>query len=325
MSTAEQQVQEPISLRDELTNNYESLQSDPTVEDNTPEVETETVIEVSEPEVNEPEPELNEEEGEPEYKLPDDLQNTLDYLPKEDREYLSTLTPEVQETVLKRERERNASLTRKQQENSDTIRYASDIKKIFEPYANALQMQGLTEAQKIGQWAQIDNALSTNPAETLRALAKSYGVELNAPQTEESFVDPLQKQVDDLKRTMETQDSNAQQRIQNEANSNAHAQINTFKNSKDEQGNLLYPHFDALGPSIGAKIQSGEAPDMETAYKQLMSGFAPAPEEKASPRKSVKEAKAAASGVKSSSTTAQKEEPKTLREELTVGFKRMNR
>jgi len=158
-----------------------------------------------------------------------------------------------------------------------------------------------------------------------------YGADLNAQEPDEN-IDPVlrqtQAQLNVVNQRLARQEQAAQQTQQNEL----YAKIQAFETQTDDKGQLLHPHFKALEETITGLF---EAPDsirpqsLDEAYNKALllhpglSAPRPSPEvvPKVNPAEKVKQAKRAATGVRSSGAVGKKERSKmTLEEEIASNF-----
>ena len=307
-------VVEEVSLRDSIKSALESH-----LNENPEKVEDET-------EQEEAQEEQEESEESDAFEVREDLKTTFDYLKKSDREDLekSNLPPELLNKYLEKVRDQNLAY----QEKSKNF---SDLRKVIEPFEDALALQGITSAQKIGQYIAIEKQLLSNPLEGILQLAKSYGVDLvkALEQKQSEFEDPalkevseLRKELDSIKSTTQKQQEEALERQKEEALQ----EVNKFKDAKNDDGSLRYPHFDKIKALMSEKFAANNASTLEQAYNLVVTDLGLAKVQPIMAKKSVKEAKKAAYGVRSKST-AQKESTAglTLRQEIERNFEKVGR
>lgn len=196
-----------------------------------------------------------------------------DHWPAEKREKFSALPNEAKAIVLERHKEMERDYTQKTMETSETRKKFEAVNTLLEPYRDEMQKMGLDEVGAVR--ALLDNyrdtspmlnALKSNPAEAIKRMAAHYGVDLNATATEAEYVDPmvssLKAEVEGVKKQLTTHEKQAQDRIVAEYQK----QIDAVAEEKDEQGNPVRPHFDAVIPAMEALMKSGQAKDWAGAY-----------------------------------------------------------
>lgn len=122
---------------------------------------SEEVVEEQEPEES---PEEDSEDSEEEESL-----EPLKHWHKEDREVFKTLPREAQEFLLRRDKEFQASATKKQME-------VSDIKKALEPVREDLVKYGVSDGDAIRRLVGAHVRLQENPKEAISWLMQSYGI-----------------------------------------------------------------------------------------------------------------------------------------------------
>lgn len=350
-STETQSTEETPSLRDTLKENYSEIASR---DDDTQEEETETETEDQETgqETEDEEQELREElqseqtdeeleefedgtSGDEEtdtegqdtresLQVSEDLQNTFDYLPKETREHLEEAG--YDEDTL------NQFLTLVKGQNDKYIQKTqqySELVKVVEPFGEALALQGITPAQKLKQYIAWEQGIAKNPLEGMIQLGRSLGFDLvkmisdKQSSEEQTFEDPAQKEINDLRTRIDAQDQKALE----ELNARLLEQVEQFKNAKAEDGTLKYPHFEKVRKYMGPHIEAGK--DLESAYnaivEELELGMPSQSSETRKPRKNIKKAKKLSTKVKSSKSSSKvTEKPGSLRDELKANAKKLN-
>ncbi len=148
-----------------------------------------------------------------------------------------------------------------------------EIEQILAPRREAFAMQGMNEAQALQQLFALSDFANRDPQAFIRQFAAANGVNLASepeqPEGEpefDEFTDPLAKQaiqeLRELKREMAEQ-KQAQAQAQQ---AQQHAYVDQFAAEKDEQGNLLRPHFQQVRQQMAAFVQAGA--DLNQAYEQ---------------------------------------------------------
>ena len=131
---------------------------------------------------------------------------------------------------------------------------------------------GVGEAEYISRLLNADYALRNNPKMAIRQLAQGYGIDLSSIEDGGSYEEPdsqiaqLQQQnqaiLAELNQFKQQNLTSARQQTEN--------QINNFAQSKDDKGNLKYPHFNKLRIKMGNLIDAGEAQGLEDAYAKAV-------------------------------------------------------
>jgi hypothetical protein len=249
-----------------------------------------------------------------------------------DKETFNKQTRGAQEYILKRHKEMEGHFTRKNQEMSDIQRQYDAIRDALRPYEQEFASKGLDHAGAVRQLAHWDHAIKTGGKPAILQLAQAYGVDLSEDSDEP--VDPVlrqtQNQLSEIKRQIARQNEEAQQRERQEI----FQKIQAFETQTDDKGQLLHPHFKELEETITALYNAGEAlgpPSLEDAYNKalLLNPALAAKQPKAeivpkiNPADKVKQAKKAATGVRSSGAVGKKERSKmTLEEEIASNMNR---
>ena len=220
------------TLREEISDVYDSYteesgeESDVKTEENSEEVEEVSAEDTSEDspvgddrseeDVSE-EPEEDgevsseDEDGEPvKDEQEDEELEPLKHWHKEDKEVFKTLPNEAKEFLLRRDKEFQASATRKQME-------VADIKKAFEPVRDQLVKNGVSEADAIRRLLGAHIQLTENPEKAIPWLMQQYGVDPSVILgTEERGSDSdgnaaLRSEIQSLKKRLEDYEGRTQQ------------------------------------------------------------------------------------------------------------------
>ena len=244
-----------------------------------------------------------------------------------DKEAFNEQPPGAQEYILKRHKEMEGHFTRKNQEMSDTQRQYDAMRDALAPYEQEFARSGLDNAGAVRQLAHWHSALKTGGKPAVLELARMYGVDLSEPDADDN-IDPAlrqtQAQLTEMNTRLARQEAEAQQREQNQLL----ATIQAFETQTDDRGQLLHPHFKELQDTITGLYQAGESlkpASLEDAYNKALllnptlTAKKPKVEivPKVNPAEKVKQAKKAATGVRSSGAVGKKERSKmTLEEEI---------
>lgn len=175
--------------------------------------------------------------------------------------------------------------TRRDQEFAGYRQRTDPIWQVLEPYEQRYALQGMSLQQGIQQLFQSaeflarspDEALPwlasaykpSNPSQTLSALAREWGVDVNALDTPyidptvTALLTPLQQQVQQLNQQI-TQQQAAQQQAQQAA---LVQEIDAFETAKDANGQALHPHFRDVFDDMLKAINLGYANSVADAYK----------------------------------------------------------
>jgi oligoendopeptidase F len=215
--------------------------------------------------------------------------------------------------------------TRKNQEMADIKRQFDAVRDALTPYEQEFAQSGLDYAGAVRQLASWHNALKSGGKAAVLQLASSYGIDLDA---DDEYVDPAmrqtQAQLAEIKAQLARNTAEAQQARRAELA----AEIKNFQTATDSEGKILHPHFDALETDIAQLFEAGMCSSLEEGYKKALrlrdDLAAPKPRTAVKgidPAEKVKQAKRAATGVKSSGAVGKKDRGKmTLEEEIASHF-----
>ncbi|TCL70542.1 hypothetical protein [Rhizobium sp. BK251] len=168
----------------------------------------------------------------------------------------ATLSPAVQQAVLKREREMDEGGHRWSEEKR---RYEETLA----PIRAASQRNGVDEREGLNRLVAANDFLERSPAEAIQWLAKAYGVDLgnlNAQPQAQQHADPalshLWSEVSSLKSNL----ADRQRREEEAAQRDTVSEIEKFAAAPGHE------HFEELKVMMGKLIVAGEAADMQDAY-----------------------------------------------------------
>lgn len=180
---------------------------------------------------------------------------------KEYAETFKTLPPEMRKYLHQREKETEQGFSK----------YKSQQKWIDDLYnsrKDILSSQYTNVQSWVGDLAKLYDLLNgDNPAAIIKSLAKSYNVNLNADtQQDNSAVDPVSQKL----ALMEERTNTLAQYLANQQQNAAMQAIQDFVNEKDDQGNSVHPHFEAVKGIMGQLLNSGSAKNVKDAYDQAI-------------------------------------------------------
>lgn len=270
--------------------------------------------------------------------ISEDLVSTFEYLPGHVKEHLvnAGYDEETNNNVLQLIKGQNDKYIEKTQE-------VAELKKVLEPFKDTLAQAGITEAQQVSSYIQWHQGILKDPKEGMIQLANSLGFDLvkliGGEQSannqngqgddpgSEGFQDPVNQQIGDLNKRFDALDAKEQSKVM----ADAQTVIDTFKNEKNTDGSLKYPHFEHLKPLLKERVERGM--DLQQAYEDaekvlgLQGVKAPAgggdgkPEPR-KPKQSIKAKKKAASGVKSTQAArTNRATTGSMKDELAAGVK----
>lgn len=179
---------------------------------------------------------------------------------KEYQESFKTLSPEWRKYLTEREKQVERGF-------SDAFNKANAynwVNDSFNSRKDRLVASGINRPQEyFGMLAKIDDALTQDPAGTLRLLAQSYGVDFNNTNTDISSLWSKIKEIQDGLNSQETY-------IREQQRSNANKAFMDFTNAKDDAGNLKHRYWQDVRQDMYNIIKSGMANNLEDAYKMAI-------------------------------------------------------
>ncbi|MGC3959565.1 MAG: hypothetical protein QM813_16945 [Verrucomicrobiota bacterium] len=246
-----------------------------------------------------------------------------------DKQLFPKASRDLQKRWLERETEFSRGIDGKAQELARLKRDYDPLDALLKPYDQELGMRGANRQQLLQSWANTYKNLAQNPADTLRWLAREYGVDLSAASQSaevDPAVAPILKEVAGVKSQLQAmQEATAREEAQRNL-----SRVTAFAEAKDASGNLLHPYLDEVAEDVLRLLKSGEK-DLDIAYakavrmndktfekSQLAAKQAAQAKAEAENKAKIDKAKRAAVGTSSEANGATK--PKSLREDLESGF-----
>lgn len=241
-------TQDEPTLSDDLENAFDEAESPE------PEVIEEVVEEVEE-EVVEPELEA--------FTPPNSWK-------KDYHDFFAGADRNLQEYILERESQFERGIGEKGQQLSQTRQQLEAMQSALTPLQQSWQMQGMDVNAGLQSLVGYAQALQSNPQETLLALAKQYGVDLQQAFDEQPYIDPALKQYEDKIATLEQKLHSFEHNTQTQQQNAAFSQLDQFEQATDAEGNLKHPHFDQVMDQMTGLLQAGIAQDLESAYEKAV-------------------------------------------------------
>ena len=188
------------------------------------------------------------------------------------RSKFKDLPRDAQEYMLKRDKEMTADYTRKTQEVAEQRKSFESLDKVIAPMRQQIAASGVGEAEYISRLLNADMALRNNPKMAIKQLAQGYGIDLSSIEETVDWndSDPQIAQLKQQNQAILAELNQFKQQNLQSARQQTEAQINGFANTKDDKGNLKYPHFDKLRVKMGNLIDAGEAKGLEDAYAKAV-------------------------------------------------------
>ena len=191
---------------------------------------------------------------------------------EEVRSKFKDLPRDAQEYMLKRDKEMTADYTRKTQEVAEQRKSFESLDKVIAPMRQQIAASGVSETEYIARLLNADMALRNNPKMAIKQLAQGYGIDLSSIEETVDWndTDPQIAQLKQQNQAILAELNQFKQQNLQSARQQTEAQINGFANTKDDKGNLKYPHFDKLRVKMGNLIDAGEAKGLEDAYAKAV-------------------------------------------------------
>ena len=230
---------------------------------------------------------------------------------------------DAQEFILSRHKEMEADYTRKTQELSKQRKLAEAVEESLNPYRNDFELHGIDEAAAVKRLLAVHGMLKQNPEQGLIWLAEQYGFRPPQETATDEFIDPTVAQ---LKAELSKTQAGVNRMLQAQQQQSQNQLLTTLNNFVSDPKN---PHATDVKTDIVNLYQSGVASSMEEAYNMAV---AKRPElrdkvmtarieaaklsEKSAKEESVRKAKKAASGIRSTSASVTKGEAVSQRDYL---------
>ena len=241
------------------------------------------------------------------------------------KERFNGLPKEGQEFLMETHKSMEGDYTRKTQEIAPIRKQFEAIQESLAPFEQEFTRNGLDYAGAVRQLAAVHQGMRSDPRGTIKWLAQTYGVDLQAD-PEEGATDPALRSVLDEIGEIKTSLSRNEQQAKQVEHQRLIDQIKAFESETGDDGKLLRPHFQTVQDQMARLMESGlvERGDLQGAYDNAvrMAGLEvpkpPPVPQNADQAEKVKKAKRAATGVKSSGAVGKKTKPpaKTWDEEV---------
>lgn len=218
-----------------------------------------------------------------------------------EKEEFKQLPDSVKQAVLRREKERDASFTKKTQEIADFKRRYDPVEKYFDPYRQMMKDKGWTEAKLIEAWGGAEKGLmqgGESAEDIVAGIVRHYQVNMGnvarklglrprangngaAPQPadpqHQNGIDlpsdhPVLRQLQTIQARIDAADRaqmDTLRRNQTAAETRVMSEIEEFKSAVDDAGNLLHPHFEELESDMTRLAQSANASGKPMSLKDL--------------------------------------------------------
>lgn len=227
---------EDLSIDNAINSLYDSMEEKEVSSETEVEAEADTEVE------QEADDSLNEVEV---FSFPENM-------PKELQESLSKLDEDAQKQGVEVFKKMQGSFTKKNQEFAEEKKLAESINKIFE--ANNYNVGSIEHKQKlISNYVAFDKLVSTDPKAAVKQLMDYAGIKPEDFGINQAPTDSSDEYLTDTELKLKTQINALESQIkaitQEKAISREREQydiVKSFREAKNEQGELLSPHFDAV-------------------------------------------------------------------------------
>lgn len=218
----------------------------------------------------------------------------------DEKEEFKQLSPKLQQTVLRREKEREALLGRRLREIDAFKHEFTPVEKMLEPYRDRMKAAGYTPGRLMENYLNVERRLMEGDgvnvvAGLVRAyqinpgqLAQALGFRPRQPATNGNGAaqpgepehqaaalaadDPVVRHLQSIQARLDAEDRarmNAARRQQTDAETRVMSEIDQFKSAVDDKGNLLHPHFDEVETDMFHLAQSANAAGKPRSLKDL--------------------------------------------------------
>ena len=184
----------------------------------------------------------------------------------EEKEYFKSLDDAGKKVMLDKWGNLESGYDKKFKAVASERKILDGFKQLYEPYENDLKMMGTTPMQYTQNLLNLDIAARKDPAKFVKWFAQNYNVDLATLNQTPEEQDPTTQELNSLRGEIGT----LKQEISQKELTGLAKQIENFKNTVDAEGNLKYPHFDAVREDM-AKLNTatGEA-DLVNLYNKAV-------------------------------------------------------
>lgn len=176
----------------------------------------------------------------------------------------SALPREAQEILLERESEIDKAFTQKSQDIAEKERRYGSLEQVLAPRRQAFAMSGMNEVQAVEQlFALYDNAVS-DPVGFVKRFAADHRLNLNELDSE-----PLEQPHPQINQ-FQQQLASIQNEISSYKRQAVDNEISAFANTKNEKGDLVYPHFSEVSREMAALLRSEVSLTLAQAYEKAV-------------------------------------------------------
>lgn len=185
---------------------------------------------------------------------------------KADREMFDSLDDAAKEFVNRRYSSMEKDYHSKTQKAASSIRYSDQIKDLLNPFREQMQLAGIDDVTAISKLVAAQALLERSPKEGIKHLAKSYGVDLDAIEYDDTDYDEVDPKIAALEAKIAQMEKGM-----TENSLSAHtAKIEEFASAVDDSGKLLHPHFEEVYDDMVTLVKSRVATDIDSAYQKAI-------------------------------------------------------
>ena len=196
------------------------------------------------------------------------------------KERFNKVPREAQEILLEREKSITGDYTRKTQELAEQRKRYQAIDDAWKPYADKFSSRGATPDGLLREYAQLIEALESNPQGTIQFLAQRFGSNQQAQRTQlpaDPALRQLHQQVNDLA-SWQKQQAELEERRRLESYD---MDVRDFLDEKDASGELKRPYFKEVETAVAALLpeihkanpESDHFTLLDLAYQEAMKPF----------------------------------------------------
>lgn len=203
------------------------------------------------------------DEGEQNSQPPvDEYLNAPKSYKKEYADIFKDLSPEWRKYLHERESETEKGFSRLNNQLG-SYKFLNDA---FTQRQQKLSGYGINKQQEwIEQLIKIEDALESDPAATIKALAEAYGIN-----NENKPSNPQETQYLGKIRQLEQSIGSLQQFVNQSQQESAQKAFESFIGAKDESGASKHPYFEDVREGMSALLSQGAAKDLEEAYEKAV-------------------------------------------------------
>lgn len=182
----------------------------------------------------------------------------------ESKQEFAKLPYKIQETIAKRAMESERAINQKMQELGEHEKYLSstaEMAQAIAPYREQLDLDGITPGQAITQLFALQNLLDKDPEAGLREIASRYNFDLSQlgrPKQGQPQLHPVIREMREEQARLRAELDARNQEAERQKLSNYEAEVHSFANAKDANGQPLRPYVDDvvydMPPIVGALL-----------------------------------------------------------------------